>query len=301
MSEAAKVAVVTGVGTGSLGEAIAGALRDLGFRVLDLDADLPDHRGHARDGADQPRLGRGVRRVGAGEHRPARRAGQQRRRPPRPALGLARAAPGRRHGGALAHQLPRHRPADPAADPAAAGHRARTTATPGWSTSSPSCTPAAATTGSTATSRRTTRGRRTAPPSWRWSTRPHEIERRYGDARAARLLGAPRLGGHQHRRPRPRDRAAAGPAAQAGRAAGAPGPQVARPTAPGPWSSARPRRRPSRVATTASSAPSTPSEDAQDEEAGRILWDNTSGLGRRGLNRALVGPRRRADHCPDRG
>jgi len=34
MSDDTRVAVVTGVGTGSLGEAIAGSLRDLGFRVL---------------------------------------------------------------------------------------------------------------------------------------------------------------------------------------------------------------------------------------------------------------------------
>ena len=34
MSEDAKVAVVTGVGKGSLGEATARALRELGFRVL---------------------------------------------------------------------------------------------------------------------------------------------------------------------------------------------------------------------------------------------------------------------------
>ena len=44
-----------------------------------------------------------------------------------------------------------------------------------------------------------------------------------------------------------------------------------------------------------SSAPSTPSEDAQDEEAGRILWDNTVPLVRPGLNLTAAAAARRVE------
>ncbi len=242
--------MVTGVGVGSLGEAIASSLREVGFRVLtstrtcETTADTHAMELTSRDSVV------GVRPLGDRQHRPARRAGQQRRGPPRPALGLARAAPGRRHGGALAHQLPRHRPADPAAGPAAACHGAD----------------AGDARVVNVVSKLHARGRNdgldghlTPYDSWTaYGTsklalvhEAHEIERRYGGRGLHGYSRAPGLGGHQHRRPRPRDRTAAGAAAQAGRAPRAARAQGTRPTPPAPWSSARRRPRPSRVATTA--------------------------------------------------
>ena len=247
-----QVAVVTGVGAGSLGEATAAALRELGFRVLTTTRTCPiDEDTHPLELTTRESVA-DFAALGQDDHRPARRPGQQRRRPPRPALGVARAAAGRR---AEVHWRTNYlgtaqltRLLLPLLLATADGRRG-----PGRQR------------GLQAARARPQRGARRPPHAVRLLGGVRHLQAGAGARgardraavrrpRAARLLAAPRRGEHQHRRPRPRDRAGPRQAAQAGRAARAPGAQDSRRTAPGRWSSARPRRRPSRVATTARGA-----------------------------------------------
>ena len=242
----------------------------------DLDPDLPDDRRHARDGADHrgSRSRRSPRWVrdstdrldvlvnNAGVHLDLRSAWHE------PHL----------VDGMEVHWRTNylgHRPADPAADPAAARHRAGRTARRGWSTSSRSCTPAAATTGWTATSRRTTPGRRTAPPSWPWCTRRTRSSGGTATAgcTATRCTRArwPPTSPTAASRPR---RCWRGCGSWRLRSSGAPCQAPADAARTVVFCATSPQAEPGGYHR--SSAPSAPSEDAQDEEAGRILWENTS-------------------------
>ena len=109
-----KVFLVTGAGPGSLGEATAAALREHGRVITTRRSGAATADFHPLDLADADSVRAFADWLGDG-HRPARRTGQQRRHPPRPAQEVARAAAARRSRDPLAHQLPRHRAPDPAA------------------------------------------------------------------------------------------------------------------------------------------------------------------------------------------
>ena len=174
-----RVAVVTGVGAGSLGEATARALRRPRLPGAHLDPQLRDHDRHPCARADLPRsveefaawVAADTDRLdvlvnNAGVHLDLRSAWHE------PHLVDGKEVHWRTNYLGTA-QLTRLLVPLLLPPPTPTARR-------GWSTWSRSCTPAAATTGWTATCRPTTPGRRTAPRSWPWSTRPREIERRYG-------------------------------------------------------------------------------------------------------------------------
>ena len=177
--------------------------------------------------------------------------------------------------GALAHQLPRHRPADPVAAAAAARDRPHRRGGPGGQR------------GVQAARARSQRGARRAPRALRLLGGVRHLQARArargGRDRAplrragrARLLAAPRRAEHQHRRPRPGDRAgccgrcaSCCPRSSAGRwahrEAGARTSCSARP----PTTRRRRRLPPGRRDA------AEPSAEALDAEAARLLWEAT--------------------------
>ena len=198
-----------------------------GLPCAHVHADLRDDRRRARPRADLAAVGRRVRRLGAAEHRPPRRAGQE------PVSTSTCARPGTsrtlstaaRCTGAPTTSAPR---SDPAADSCAPpGHRRGRGRGAG---------------GQHRLQDLHARGRNEGldgdlSPYDSWSAygtsklalvhEAHEIERRYG---ARGLHGYSLHPGSVHTKiadPRPRDGPDPGPAAQAGRSARAPNPQVA--------------------------------------------------------------------------
>ncbi len=246
--------LVTGAGPGSLGEATARLLREQSFRVVTTSRSCPETADtHALDLTSASSV-QDLRRLAGGyDGRPARRARQQRRDPPRPAQHLEVGPAPRRARDPLEDQLPGDRTPHPA--PAPAADRDRGEVRRGARRERRLQAPRAR-------SERVAVRRRHAV---RLMGRLRHLEAGTGSRgrrdrkalrrdRCARLLAPPGLRLHQDRRPGTGDRASAGSVAEAVRATRAQ--STAEPRAGGcarPCS-ARPLPTPCRVVTTAAAA-----------------------------------------------